>query len=106
MSVKSSIIIRPILSEKGTMLAETLNQYVFEVEKQCNKLEIKDAIENKFKVNVKKVTTMNLKGKNKNMTIKSNGHVLRTKGNRSSWKKAIVTLEKGLRSGLLVGGYF
>ena len=103
MSVKSSIIIRPILSEKGTMLAETLNQYVFEVEKQCNKLEIKDAIENKFKVNVKKVATMNFKGKNKNMTIKSNGHVLRTKGNRSSWKKAIVTLEKGSTIDILTG---
>ena len=103
MSVKSSIIIRPILSEKGTMLGETLNQYVFEVEKQCNKLEIKDAIENKFKVNVKKVATMNFKGKNKNMTIKSNGHVLRTRGNRSCWKKAIVTLEKGSTIDILTG---
>ena len=103
MSVKSSIIIRPILSEKGTMLSETLNQYVFEVEKQCNKLEIKDAIENKFKVNVKKVATMNFKGKNKNMTIKSNGHVLRTRGSRSSWKKAIVTLEKGSTIDILTG---
>ena len=50
MSIKSSVIIRPILSEKGTMLAEALNQYVFEVEKQCNKLEIKKAVEEKFKV--------------------------------------------------------
>ncbi len=64
MSVKSSIIIRPILSEKGTMLGETLNQYVFEVEKQCNKLEIKDAIENKFKVNLKKHKTEIIKRKN------------------------------------------
>ena len=103
MSVKSSIIIRPILSEKGTMLSETLNQYVFEVEKQCNKLEIKDAIEKKFKVNVKKVATMNFKGKNKNMTIRSNGHVLRTRGNRSSWKKAIVTLKKGSTINILAG---
>ena len=103
MSVKSSIIIRPILSEKGTMLSETLNKYVFEVEKQCNKLEIKDAIEKKFNVNVKKVATMNFKGKNKNMTIKSNGHVLRTRGSRSSWKKAIVTLEKGSTIDILSG---
>ena len=35
MSIKSSIIIKPILSEKGTMLSEALNQYVFEVEKNC-----------------------------------------------------------------------
>ena len=48
MSIKSSIILRPILSEKGTMLSEALNKYVFQVEKQCNKLEIKDAIEEKY----------------------------------------------------------
>ena len=95
MSIKSSIIIRPILSEKGKMLEDALNQYVFEVEKQCNKLEIKKAVEEKFNVNVKKVATMNFKGKNKNTTIRSNGHILRTNGNRASWKKTIVTLEKG-----------
>ena len=103
MSIKSSIILRPILSEKGNMLSETLNQYAFEVEKQCNKLEIKKAIEEKFKVTVKKVATMNFKGKNKNMTIKSNGHVLRTNGNRSSWKKTIVTLEQGSTIDILAG---
>ena len=95
MSVKSSVILRPILSDKGTMLGEALNKYVFQVEKQCNKLEIKEAIEEKFKVKIKKVATMNLKGKNKNVTIKSNGHVLRTRGSQSSWKKAIITLEEG-----------
>ena len=95
MSVKSSMILRPILSEKGTMLGEALNKYVFQVEKQCNKLEIKEAIEEKFQGKIIKVATMNLKGKNKNMTIKSNGHILRTRGNQSSWKKAIVTLEEG-----------
>jgi large subunit ribosomal protein L23 len=73
------------------------------VEKQCNKLEIKGAIEEKFNVKIKKVATMNFKGKNKNMTIKSNGHVLRTRGNRSSWKKAIVTLEEGFSIDLLGG---
>ena len=103
MSVKSSMIIRPILSEKGTMLAEALNKYVFQVEKQCNKLEIKEAIEEKFNVKIIKVSTMNLKGKNKNMTIKSNGHILRTRGNQSSWKKAIVTLEKGSSIDMLGG---
>ncbi len=103
MSVKSSIILRPILSEKGTMLGEVLNKYVFQVEKQCNKLEIKEAIEEKFKVKIKKVATMNLKGKNKNVTIKSNGHILRTSGNQSSWKKAIVTLEEGSSIDMLGG---
>ena len=103
MSVTSSIILRPILSEKGTMLGEVLNKYVFQVEKQCNKLEIKEAIEEKFKVKIKKVATMNLKGKNKNVTIKSNGHILRTSGNQSSWKKAIVTLEEGSSIDMLGG---
>ena len=103
MSVKSSIILRPILSEKGTMLGEALNKYVFQVEKQCNKLEIKEAIEEKFKVKIKKVSTMNLKGKNKNVTIKSNGHILRTRGNQPSWKKAIVTLEEGSSIDMLGG---
>ena len=103
MSIKSSIILRPILSEKGTMLGETLNKYVFQVEKQCNKLEIKEAIEEKFKVKIKKVSTMNLKGKNKNVTIKSNGHILRTRGNQPSWKKAIVTLEEGSSIDMLGG---
>jgi len=103
MSVKSSIIIRPILSEKGTMLGETLNKHVFQVEKQCNKLEIKKAIEEKFNVEIKKVATMNFKGKNKNMTIKSNGHILRTRGNRSGWKKAIVTLKEGFSIDMLGG---
>ena len=103
MSVTSSIILRPILSEKGTMLGEVLNKYVFQVEKQCNKLEIKEAIEEKFKVKIKKVATMNLKGKNKNVTIKSNGHVLRTRGSQSSWKKAIVTLEEGSSIDMLGG---
>ena len=103
MSVKGSIILRPILSEKGTMLGETLNKYVFQVEKQCNKLEIKEAIEEKFKVKIKKVATMNFKGKNKNVTIKSNGHILRTRGSQSSWKKAIITLEKGSSIDMLGG---
>ena len=99
----SSILIRPILSEKCNILSESLNKYVFEVEKHCNKLEIKKAIEEKFNVTVKKVATMNFKGKNKNMTIRSNGHVLRTNGNRSSWKKAIVTLKKGQSIDLSTG---
>ena len=103
MSVKSSIILRPILSEKGTMLGEALNKYVFQVEKQSNKLEIKEAIEEKFQVKIKKVATMNFKGKSKNMTIKSNGHVLRTRGNQSSWKKAIVTLDEGSSIDMLSG---
>ena len=103
MSVKSSILLRPILSEKSTMLGETQKKYIFQVERQSNKMEIKSAVEEKFNVKIKKIATLNIKGKNKNMTIKSNGHVLRTKGNRSSWKKAIVTLQEGFSIDLLGG---
>ena len=94
---------RPILSEKGTMLGETQNKYVFQVEKQSNKLEIKKAVEEKFKVKIKKVATLNMRGKNKNVTIRSNGHILRTSGNRSNWKKAIVTLQEGFSIDMLGG---
>ena len=103
MSTKTSIILRPILSEKGTLLSETQNKFIFQVEKHSNKLEIKKAVEEKFKVKIKKVATLNIKGKNKNMTIKSNGHILRTSGNRSSWKKAIITLEKGFSIDMFTG---
>ena len=103
MSARTSIILRPILSEKGTLLSETQNKFIFQVEKQSNKLEIKKAVEEKFKVKIKKVATLKIKGKNKNVTIKSNGHIIRTNGNRSSWKKAIITLEKGFSIDMLTG---
>ena len=103
MSLKSSIILRPILSEKSTALSESQDKYVFQVEKQANKMEIKKAIEIKFNVEVKKVATLNIKGKNKNTTIRSNGHILRTSGNRSSWKKAIISLQKGYSIDVLGG---
>ena len=101
MSIKGSIIIRPVLSEKSNMLSETLKKYVFQVEKAANKLEIKSAIEEKFNVKVSKVATMNFKGKQKNTTVRSNGHVLRTSGSRSSWKKAVITLAEGFSIDLL-----
>ena len=98
-----SLLIRPIMSEKSTQLSESLNKYVFQVEKQANKMEIKQAIENKFNVKIRKVATLNMKGKLKNVTIRSNGNVLRTSGNRSSWKKAIVTLQEGYSIDILGG---
>lgn len=101
MSIKNSIIVRPILSEKGAMLGEKHRKYVFQVEKVANKLEIKKAVENRFNVKVDKVATLNFKGKQKNTTVRSNGKVLRTSGYRASWKKAIVTLGEGFSIDLL-----
>ena len=103
MSIKGSIIIRPILSEKGNLLSESQNKYVFQVEKVANKMEIKKAVEEKFKVKIKKIATLNMKGKLKNATMRSNGNILRTSGNRASWKKAIITLQDGLSIDILGG---
>ena len=84
-------------------MSESQNKYVFQVEKQANKMEIKNAIEIKFNVEVEKVATLNIKGKKKNMTIRSNGNILRTNGNRASWKKAIITLQDGYSIDILSG---
>ena len=99
----SKIIIRPILSEKANKLSSIKRQYVFEVTKASNKLQIKAAVEKKFDVKVDKVRTINFKGKMKNTSVKSNDRVLRTSGFRSNWKKAIVTLIEGEQIDL-VGG--
>ena len=99
----SKIIIRPILSEKANKLSSIKRQYVFEVTKSSNKLQIKAAVEKKFDVKVDKVRTINYKGKMKNTSVRSNGKVLRTSGFRSSWKKAIVTLLEGQQIDI-VGG--
>ena len=101
MSIKNTIIVRPIISEKGAMLSENYRKYVFQVEKSANKMQIKQSVENKFNVKVDNVATLNVKGKRKNTTVKSNGKVLRTSGFRSSWKKAIVTLSEGFSIDLL-----
>tara|TARA_Y100000817_G_C16520362_1_gene395283 strand:+ start:83 stop:397 length:315 start_codon:yes stop_codon:yes gene_type:complete len=90
----NKIIIGPLLTEKGATLTESLNKYLFKVEKASNKIEIKKAIENKFNVKVKKVSIINVKGKMKSMSVKSSGRTIRTQGKKSSWKKAIVTLGK------------
>jgi large subunit ribosomal protein L23 len=88
------VIIRPILSEKSSLLGSR-NQHVFQVAKSANKLTIKRAVEDRFDVEVKKVAIINVKGKLKNMSVRSAGRVLRTSGRRANWKKAIVTLSKG-----------
>ena len=90
----NKIIIGPLLTEKGATLTESLNKYLFRVEKASNKIEIKKAIESKFNVKVKKVSIINVKGKMKSMSVKSSGRTIRTQGKKSSWKKAIVTLGK------------
>ena len=54
----NDIILKPILTEKMADLGERLNRYAFEVNSKANKIEIKNAIENAYGVNVKAVNTM------------------------------------------------
>ena len=105
MSTNLNIILSPILSEKSTKMMESLNKYVFKVSMNANKLQIKNELEKRFKVEILKVSTLNFKGKTKNTTIKSGGHVLRSSGKRSSWKKAIVTLKEGHKIDLIEGDF-
>lgn len=82
------IIQRVMLTEKGTRLSETENKYVFNVNPAANKAEIKQAVEELFKVKVTEVNTMNRQGKKKRERTASAG---RTAG----WKRAVVTLAEG-----------
>ena len=74
---------------------ERNKSYAFKVNVNANKIEIKNAVENKFDVKVMKVRTMNFFGKSKQMTVKSGGRAIRTSGKKSNWKKAIVSLMDG-----------
>jgi len=95
MSVKNYILIRPILTEKMSFMEERENKYAFQVHVDANKKEIKDAVEEKFNVEVAKVNVMKVRGKVKEMSVRSGGRVIRTSGRRAGWKKAIVTLKEG-----------
>ena len=101
----SNIILNPILTEKSSTMLESLNKYVFRVSVNANKIQIKLELEKRFKVEITKVRTMNYKGKVKNTTMKSGGHILRSSGKRESWKKAIVTLKEGDKINLVDGDF-
>ena len=82
------IIRRPIvLTEKANLLREKNNQVVFEVARDANKVEIKDAVQKLFNVKVTGVNTMVMRGKDRRMG--------RGYAKTQNWKKAIVTLQEG-----------
>jgi len=88
----NDIILKPILTEKMADLGERLNRYAFEVDSKSNKIEIKNAIENEYGVNVKAVNTMKQGGGKRKMKYTNKGVSFQ----RSKLiKKAIVTLEEG-----------
>ena len=80
------IIIKPVVTEKSIGLMEN-NKYVFKVALSANKIEIKKAVEEIFKVKVVDVNTVRVKGKEKRMG--------RSVGKTSDYKKAIVQLAEG-----------
>jgi large subunit ribosomal protein L23 len=80
-----TVVRKVLITEKGTQLREVQNQYFFEVARDANKIDIKRAVENIFKVKVDNVRTMQVRGK-----VKRQG---RWSGRRNDWKKAIVTLQ-------------
>ena len=86
--MKNQVIKKLLVTEKGTRLKESDRQYVFEVDRGANKLEIRRAVEQQFNVKVQDVNTMVRPGKAKRLRTMSYGHT-------SEWKRAVVTLQAG-----------
>ena len=84
-------LVKPIITEKYTAEAEKFNRYGFVVDKRANKLEIKDAVEKMYGVNVVKVNTQQYVGKVKTRNTTRGMAVGRVNRN----KKAVVTLKEG-----------
>lgn len=83
------VLRRPIVTEKSTTEKEIHNKLFFEVDRRANKIEIKEAVEQIFKVDVLGVSTVNMKGKKKRAG--------RFFTERPDWKKAVVTIKPGQR---------
>ena len=83
----NQIIRRPLVTEKSTILRETGNVIAFEVDPKANKIQVKTAVEELFKVKVEEVRLFNVRGK-----IKRLG---RYAGKRRDWRKAYVRLKAG-----------
>ena len=81
-------VLSPHVTEKATMVADKLNQVIFKVRKDATKMQVKEAIETMFKVDVKAVNLLNVKGKTKRASRNS-------MGKRADWKKAYVSVQTG-----------
>ena len=79
------VILRPLVTEKGTHRATRANQYTFEVNPQADKADVRRAVEELFDVKVTKVRTQNRKGKPRRYRFRF--------GRTKDWKKALVTLD-------------
>jgi large subunit ribosomal protein L23 len=85
------IIIKPIVTEKMTKLSEKLNRYGFRVQKDANKIQIKEAVETMYNVTVMDVNTLIVAPKQKSRFTKSGA----ISGKTSAYKKAIITVKDG-----------
>lgn len=86
------VLRRPVITEKNTRLME-IGQYCFVVAKAANKIQIKDAVEKAFRVDVVAVNVMNVRGKERKRSSRQSRR--QSVGRTPSWKKAIVTLQEG-----------
>ena len=86
--MSKQVVKKMLMTEKGSRLKEVGNQYVFEVDRGANKLEIRREVEQRFNVKVKDVNTMTRRGKAKRLRTASYGRT-------SDWKRAVVTLQAG-----------
>ena len=82
-----TIVKRPLITEQGMHLVEALRTYPFAVDPRANKIQIREAIERLFKVEVESVNTAHRKGKKRRRG--------RRIGRTPNWKKAYVTLREG-----------
>lgn len=80
------VVLRPLVTEKGTHQSERYNAYAFQVNVHATKLDVKKAIEEMFNVRVEHVTTQIRHGKKRRFRFKM--------GQMADWKKAIVTLHE------------
>jgi len=90
-----SVVKRPLFTEKGSSLKENENKLLVEVDKSANKHEIKQAVEDIFKVKVEKVATIKAHGKWKKYG--------KSTGKRPDRKKALITLKKGEKLDFIEG---
>ncbi len=93
MKIVYDVIKKPLFTEKGLDLKERENKILLQVSSDANKHEIKQAVEEIFKVKVEKVATINLRGKLKRLG--------KSVGRRSDKKKAVITLKQGEKLDLI-----
>jgi large subunit ribosomal protein L23 len=92
----NQVIRRPLVTEKSTILREMENVITFEVDPAANKIQVKSAVEELFKVKVEEVRLFNVRGKMKRMG--------RYVGKRRDWRKAYVRLKAGEKAPEFIEG--